>query len=210
MSWLEIPFPAPARFGYRDEPAPDEAAIAAGNQVHGIHIARVGAAGRVPDTDGLITTQAGLTIGIRVADCAAVLFASPAAGIVAAVHAGWRGAVGGIHLEAVRRMVALNADPDDIHAWISPCIGLQAFEVGEEVAERFPEPFVHRAGFAKPHVDLAGYLADGLRRTGIVGERLHVDGRCTVSDPDRFHSYRRDGQQAGRMWALITNTSSIS
>lgn len=207
MSWLEIPFPVPARFSYRDELPPDEAAIAAGHQVHGVAIARVSAAGRVSDTDGLLTTEPGLTIGIRVADCAAVLFAAPAAGMVAAVHAGWRGAVGGIHLEAVRRMAALGAEPGGIHAWISPCIGTGAFEVGEEVAERFPDRFVHRTGFVKPHVDLAGYLAEGLLQAGIRPDDLVVDGRCTVSDPDRFHSYRRDGQQAGRMWALITNSA---
>jgi len=207
VSWLEIPFPVPARFGYRDEPAPDEAAIASGNQVHGIRIEQVAESGRMPDTDGLITTEAGLTIGIRVADCAAVLFAAPRQGMVAAVHAGWRGAVGGIHLEAVRRMLDLNAAIDDIHAWISPCIGLQSFEVGDEVAGQFPERFVHRVGFKKPHVDLAGYLSYGLLQTGIPHPQLLVDGRCTVSDPHRFHSFRREGKEAGRMWALITNLS---
>lgn len=208
MSWFEIPLPMPARFGYRDEPAPDEAAIASGNQIHGIRIEQVAACGRIPDTDGLITTEAGLTIGIRVADCAAVLFAAPRHGMVAAVHAGWRGAVGGIHLEAVRRLVDLDANMDDIHAWISPCIGLQAFEVGDEVAGQFPERFVHRLGYGKPHVDLAGYLSDGLLQAGVPNTQLIVDGRCTVSDPHRFHSYRRDGKEAGRMWALITNLSS--
>jgi YfiH family protein len=205
VSWFEIPLPMPARFSYRDEPAPDEAAIASGEQVHGVRIAQVSHCGREPATDGLITEEMGLTIGIRVADCAAVLFAAPRRGIIAAVHAGWRGAAGGIHLEAVRRMVDRDAAMDEIHVWISPCISLQAFEVGDEVAARFPERFVHRHGFQKPHVDLPGYLADGLLQAGVPQQQMLVDGRCTVSDAQRFHSYRREGIQAGRMWAMITN-----
>lgn len=211
MSWFEIEFPVPARFSYRDESVePDAGQWAVGNQVHGTRIALVDQPGRSIETDGLVTSTPGLTLGIRVADCAAVLLAHPGAGLSAAVHAGWRGAVGGIHVEVVRVMRELGADPDGIHVWVSPCIGRGAFEVGEEVAERFPDRFVRREGSGKPHVDLAGFIRDGLASCGIRPERLSVDGRCTVSDPGRFHSYRRDGVRSGRMWALITNGNPIS
>jgi YfiH family protein len=165
----------------------------------------VDAPGLVPETDGLITATDGLTLGIKVADCAAILFCDPVAGISAAVHAGWRGAVGGIHRNALRMMTEAGCEPGRIQAWISPCIGIAAFEVGEEVADRFPDRFVHREGVAKPHVDLGGFLRAELESIGLSPSHILQDGRCTVEHPELFWSYRREAQDAGRMMALITN-----
>lgn len=206
MSLIELPFPVPAQFTLRgSDVVPDPLTMAVAHQVHGTRVAWVDATGLVPETDGLITRTDGLTLGIKVADCAAILFCDPVAGISAAVHAGWRGAVGGIHRNALQMMSEAGCEPSRIHAWISPCIGTASFEVGEEVAERFPTRFVHRVGFAKPHVDLGGYLIHELEEAGLSASQIHFDGRCTVEHPDIFWSYRREAQDAGRMMALITN-----
>jgi YfiH family protein len=210
MSFLKLPFPVEARFTLRDSlETPDPETMAVAVQVHGTNVRWVETTGLYPDTDGLITRTPGLTLGIKVADCAAILFSDPANGIVAAIHAGWRGAVGGIHHNAIEKMVEAGTNPQDIVAWISPCIGIRAFEVGEEVAVRFSERFVHRDGFEKPHVDLGGFLESDLISAGLNPANLTRDGRCTVEHPDVFWSYRRENESAGRMMAMITNQTPI-
>lgn len=205
MSFLEPKLPVDARFSLRDSlVTPDPETMAIGVQVHGIHVRWVERNGLYPDTDGLITRTAGLTLGIKVADCAAILFSDPINGIAAAVHAGWRGAVDGIHHNAIGMMVEAGTNPQDIVAWISPCIGIAAFEVGEEVAVQFPERFVRREGFDKPHVDLGGFLESDLISAGLNPTNLSRDGRCTVEHPDLFWSFRREKESAGRMLAMIT------
>lgn len=206
MSSFDVLLPFQARFTTRgSDVVPDPLTMAVAQQVHGERVAWVDAPGLVPETDGLVTATDGLTLGIKVADCAAILFCDPVAGVSAAVHAGWRGAVGGIHRNALKMMADAGCDPIRTHAWISPCIGIASFEVGEEVAERFPSRFVHREGYAKPHVDLGGYLVSELLDAGLSPSRITLDGRCTVEHPDTFWSYRRESTEAGRMMALITN-----
>lgn len=206
MSSFDVKLPVEARFTLRgSDVVPDPLTMAVAQQVHGERVAWVEAPGLVPETDGLVTATDGLTLGIKVADCAAILFCDPVAGLSAAVHAGWRGAVGGIHRNALRMMTEAGGEPVRTHAWISPCIGLAAFEVGEEVADRFPSRFVFREGFAKPHVDLGGFLHNELINAGLSASRIQMDGRCTVDHPDLFWSYRREAKDAGRMMALITN-----
>lgn len=206
MSSFDVTLPVAARFTLRgSDVVPDPLTMAVAQQVHGERVAWVDAPGLVPETDGLVTATDGLTLGIKVADCAAILFCDPEAGLSAAVHAGWRGAVGGIHRNALRMMMEAGGEPERIHTWISPCIGLAAFEVGEEVADRFPSRFVIREGFSKPHVDLGGFLHNELINAGLSASRIQKDGRCTVDHPDLFWSYRREAKDAGRMMALITN-----
>lgn len=206
MSFFDVNLPFEARFTLRgSDVVPNPHTMAVAQQVHGTNVAWVDRPGLISETDGLITATDGLTLGIKVADCAAVLFCDPIAGVSSAVHAGWRGAVGGIHRTALQMMIEAGCEPNRIQAWISPCIGTASFEVGEDVAERFPERFVHRDGFVKPHVDLAGYLVHELETAGVSASRILHDGRCTVERSDLFWSYRREAHDAGRMMALITN-----
>ncbi len=206
MSSFDVTLPFAASFTTKgSDVVPDPARMAVAQQVHGTHVAWVVTTGQVPECDGLVTAADGLTLGIKVADCAAILFCDPQSGVSGAVHAGWRGAVGGIHRKALSMMMAAGCEPDRIHAWISPCIGIASFEVGEEVAEQFPARFVHREGFSKPHIDLAGYLLSELEQSGLSTSRIDLDGRCTVEHTELFWSYRREAQEAGRMMALITN-----
>ncbi len=174
-------------------------------QVHGSQVRYTDKAGIAGDADGLVTDKPNLALGVLVADCAALLIADPANKVVAAVHAGWRGAVAGIIPEAVRQMEKIGAEPDLIRTYISPCISREAFEVGEEVACRFPDKFVDRTR-SKPHVDLRGFVLHQLRKTGIPESSVARDDSCTVRNTT-LHSHRRDGNKSGRMLAVICLSS---
>ena len=181
----------------------DPARTSWGIQVHGTNIEEVHSPGVFPDTDGLICTQAGHSIGIFVADCAAVLLCDEQRGIIAAAHAGWKGAAAGIVAKTVEKMMAYGARPGHLEAFISPCISQANFEVGEEVARRFPETFVDRS-YPKPHVDLGGFIGFQLQEKGVFEKHITRAEGCTMNDGGRFYSYRRESRQSGRMMALIT------
>ncbi len=178
--------------------------VAFAKQVHKDHVEIINSGGTYPDTDALITQKHGLTLAIQVADCAAVLIAEPDSHIVAAIHAGWRGAVAGIIPETVNRMKSkATARPDRMLAYISPCISQQFFEVGDEVASKFPKKFVDSESYAKDHIDLKGYLIQQLKDEGIPAIQIHSDPDCTFRDAKDYYSYRREKERSGRMLALI-------
>ena len=181
----------------------DENKIAYAEQVHGNEVRIVEEGGTFQGVDALVSQIPGLTLAIQVADCAAVLLADSRQGIVAAVHAGWRGAAGDILPKTISKMAALGAQPSQIHSFISPCISQQNFEVGPEVAEKFPAEFIDYQSYQKPHVDLKGFLNHQLLEQGLKKEAIEVHEGCTVDDAKQFYSYRREQQQSGRMLGLI-------
>ena len=151
--------------------------------------------GDPPRADALVCTRPGMAIGVLAADCAPVLFADPEARIVAAAHAGWRGALDGVVEATVAEMEARGADRARIAAAVGPCIGPASYEVGPE----FPEPFLAQdatnATFftARPTsdrllFDLPGYVQSRLTRAGVNAPA--ASGRDTYSD-ENFFSYRR-------------------
>ncbi len=201
------------------------------SQVHGTRVATLSAA--TPDgtqADGCVAAQGGLACTIMVADCLPVLLAHRCGTVVAAAHAGWRGLAGGV-LEAtlhglVKAVQARQPDLDEAAvaretlAWLGPCIGPQAFEVGPEVRAAFvgaaPEARAHFAPHGKATDGEGGkYLAD---LPGLARQRLRAlglrsihgnDGSppwCTVAQASRFFSHRRDAAvlgSTGRMAAAI-------
>ncbi len=181
--------------------APD--ALATVGQVHGAAVAKVTEPGHTDRHDGLVTDRRGLVLGVLVADCGAVLLADAEAGVIGACHAGWRGAVGGIPIVTIEAMRKLGAEPKRIRAYVSPCIGPDAFEVGIEVATQFDDAHVlRRPEQAKPHVDLPGAIVTQLRKMGLGKEHIEVEGRSTF-DTAHFFSYRAEGGTTGRMMGVI-------
>lgn len=176
--------------------------IALANQIHGANIEIVDKPGIYEDTDGLITKTPGLPLGIQVADCAAVLIADDVNNVIGAFHAGWRGAVSNIIPKGLEMMKSIGAQLVNFKIYISPCISKAMFEVGEEVAEKFPDVVVDRSSYTKPHVDLKGYLTHQLKKLDIKEEQIEVSPGCTMQD-DRFFSYRREREKAGRMLGMI-------
>jgi hypothetical protein len=181
------------------------------HQVHGaaVHVQRRGdgGAGIVwgdVRADAIVTDDPACVAAVRTADCAAVLMASADGRVVAAVHAGWRGAVAGVVLEALAAVRFLAGEGGPVSAAIGPCISADAFEVGREVAEAFDRA---GTGLTRPHADpskawadLPGLLAMQLRSAGVDAEDLRL---CTVGRPDLFFSHRRDRGVTGRLAAFI-------
>ena len=176
--------------------------IALAEQVHGADAEVVSGAGYFTGVDALITRESNLLIGIKVADCAAVLVSDPVSGIIAALHAGWRGAASGILPNVIKIMVKEGAEAKHIHCYISPCLSLENFEIGEEVAERFSSPFIDRTIGEKPHLNLKAFLCQQLADAGIPPNHIELDERCTIDDTT-FYSFRRERENAGRMLAFI-------
>lgn len=152
--------------------------------------------GTVSEADALVTRTPGLAIGALTADCAPVLFCDPEARVIAAAHAGWRGALLGIIEATVASMERLGATPERVVAVIGPTISQRAYEVGSDYVERFlaEEPasspfFMTDDSSGEPHFDLAGYVAERLKRAG-VGTVSDL-GLCTYCDETRLFSYRR-------------------
>ncbi|MGL4395483.1 MAG: peptidoglycan editing factor PgeF [Hyphomicrobium sp.] len=152
--------------------------------------------GALPRADAVVTATPGLAIGVLTADCAPVLFADSASGVVAAAHAGWRGAVSGILEAALTEMERLGADRRRIHAAVGPSIGRDAYEVGPEFEAEFlnrdPESrgyFVLPAGGTRCHFDLTGYAAHRLARAGV--SSIVRTGPCTHDNESILFSYRR-------------------
>lgn len=184
--------------------------------LHQIHSATAILAGPTPPTerpkaDALVCTRPGLAVGALAADCAPVLLADVQAGVVAAAHAGWRGALDGVLGETVALMAAQGARPGRIGAVIGPCIGPLAYEVGPEFADRFVATDGAFARFfadgpaGRPHFDLPGFCLDRLAAAGVGGAAW--TGHCTYADATRFFSYRRATHRGegdyGRLIAAI-------
>lgn len=175
-------------------------------QTHSTAVRRVGhgvGQEELYGVDGLVTTEPGIVIGVNTADCLPVLLADSRARVVAAVHAGWRGAVAGIVMNAVDEMVSAGASREDIRVYIGPSIHSCCFEVGEEVAREFPKRFVIRAGGAKPHVDLQGFVTWQLTENGVKPENIEDSDECTRCRPELYFSARALGINSGRNFSFI-------
>lgn len=162
--------------------------------------------------DACLSTEPGVACTIMVADCLPVLFVHASGRAVAAAHAGWRGLAGGV-LEATLQALVDAAGPGAISAWLGPCIGPSAFEVGDEVREAFGTSAAARACFVahspgKWLADLPALARLRLVQAGVAG--LHgndgTPGWCTVTQDSVFFSHRRDAARlgsTGRMAACI-------
>ena len=191
------------------------------DQVHGTDMVEV--VPGAPDAmraDGAYTVQSGVACAVMVADCLPVLLCDAQGRQVAAAHAGWRGLLGlqgrGVLESAVgsfdvgRRMVPGDSPHESLMAWLGPCIGRQAFEVGDEVRAAFVAQSANASACFQPFASgkwLANLPALARQRLQVMGvKRIYGnDGSqdwCTVTNPSRFFSHRRDGV-SGRMAACI-------
>lgn len=175
-------------------------------QVHGNLVLDAASVQDAPAADASFTNQPGVVCAIMSADCMAVLLRDLRGNVVGAAHAGWRGLAGGVLENTISAM--RQAGAGDLLAWLGPAIGAQHFEVAEDVRTAF----AHLGGQADAaFLPIAGkpgkYLADLARLARLTlaaaGVTQVTGGfECTVSDPQRFYSFRRD-QITGRMASLI-------
>ncbi|HVZ46443.1 MAG TPA: peptidoglycan editing factor PgeF [Ramlibacter sp.] len=180
------------------------------HQVHGVGVVRLDA--RTPhgiEADACFTTERGVACTIMVADCLPVLLTDARGETIAAAHCGWRSLSGGV-IEAVCAKLAT----EGAMAWLGPCIGPRAFEVGPEVKAVFEADDAAAARHFKPHregkwlADLAALARMRLQRCGVnlICGNDGTDAWCTVGNPARFFSHRRDRGLSGRMAACIWRT----
>lgn len=148
-----------------------------------------------PKADGVVTSTSGLAVAVVTADCGPVLFADPNARVVAACHAGWKGALGGVLENTVASMVQKGADTARITAVLGPTISQQNYEVGPEFPRAFLDHSADNARFFRPSVesghfmfDLTGYIVHRLTESGVSATAVN---RCTYAENDNFYSYRR-------------------
>ena len=176
------------------------------DQVHGIRVvdvARFVSTDQPPQADAAVSHEPGAACVVMTADCLPVLFCNESGSVVAAAHAGWRGLLAGVLEETIHAMAVPG---NTVMAYLGPAIGPRSFEVGDEVREAYVAENSAAAAAFKPATP-GKWLADiyrlaRQRLTGQGVERIYGGSFCTVSDPERFFSYRRDGQ-TGRMAAMI-------
>ncbi len=187
VDWLEH------GFGTRTAPLSQEG-MASLKQIHSARVLAAESAGLAGEGDGLVTNRAGVPLSIRTADCYPILLVDTESRAVAAVHAGWRGTSAGIVTEALKEM---HADPKNVRAAIGPGIGKCCYYVGSEVARLF--------GHSEAScIDLAAANLQQLLSAGVRQEHIDVMDVCTFCGAERFHSFRRDKEHAGRMISYVT------
>ena len=149
-----------------------------------------------PEADGIVTCTPRLVCGALTADCAPVLLVEPEARVAAAVHAGWKGALGGVVEAGVEAMRAQGAEPDRILAAVGPCIGPESYEVGQDLRDRFAaeapgsERYFRPGASAGKHLfDLPGFVLDRLGACGVL--QAEWLGRDTLAEDELFFSNRR-------------------
>jgi len=175
------------------------------------HSSCVAAIQEVPDavileTDALVTNQSGLCLCVQTADCVPVLLFDPVAKVIAAIHAGWRGTVGGIVANAVDKMTTnYGALPENIVAAIGPSISPEIYEVGDEVVaaarKSIPnvETTLHKNGKGNYHFNLWEANRQMLLKSGVVQQNIQILGACSFSEAEKYYSARREGADTGRM-----------
>lgn len=164
-----------------------------------------------PPADAMVTNRPGLALGVLTADCAPVLLADAAAGVIGAAHSGWKGALADIPAATVAAMVALGAEPARITAAIGPCIARASYEVDGAFRDRFlaqdleHDSFFSRGRGDRWQFDLEGLVALRLASAGV--GRVVALGLDTYPDADRWFSYRRTTHRGepdyGRQLSLI-------
>jgi YfiH family protein len=215
---LRLPEPSAWRLAL-DSLGADETQLRRIRQVHGreVFVIRRGDAvaseqEERPEADAIVSNQPGLVLAVMVADCVPMLLADTRHGAAAAVHAGWRGTCARVAEAAVSTMHdAFGSRPDDLVAAIGPSIGPEDYEVGEALMTAFLDAGHSRAEVQrwfsvageKPHLDLWTANREQLLAAGVRADRLHTCGLSTLNHREAFHSYRADGDRAGRMAALI-------
>jgi hypothetical protein len=168
------------------------------NQIHGDDICVVESdpvndTVTIAEADALVTTLPGICLVIRSADCVPILLYDNTAQVIAAVHSGWRGCVQGIAGKTVKKMTGISGTaPSDISALIMPSIGPASYQVGKDVADRFPGHTIERN--KKLYVDLWSSVTESLIQAGVVESSIRHSKICTLENRKMFFTHRGGDQ----------------
>lgn len=181
--------------------------VARVRQVHGCRVSVVSANDPVPEgeeADGIVTDRPGVALRIRVADCMPLFLVDPDGGVLALVHAGWRGLAAGVVGAAVDRFRGAGGRPDRSLAAIGPSIGPCCYEVGDEVLRAFGKGARVAPGPGpRPHLDLYTVAIDLLVAHGFTEALLGKRPPCTACGGEKWHSHRAAKGAPGRNIAFL-------
>jgi YfiH family protein len=180
-------------------------------QVHGARVLSVSEATDVAgEADGLATRTRGVALGVLTADCVPMLLLAPRHGVVAAVHAGWRGTIAGIGGQAIRHLdVEFGVPPSEIHAALGPAIGGCCYETERDLVTRLEQRWgalpdiVAACAGTKVRWDLRRANAELLLRHGVPEGQIATVGPCTRCSPHDFFSHRGAAGRTGRQLSFI-------
>ena len=176
--------------------------LAIPEQVHSTVVEFARFPGMYPATDGLVTTNSNILLTLKVADCVPVYLYEPRKNMIGLVHSGWRGTVGKIVPNAIQLMQKNGAETGEIRCFLGPAIGICCYEVGVEVAHKFDDEAKMKLEDRKWKVGLHDQISLQLVSSGILEENIQTSDMCTYESRD-CHSYRRDGENVGRMFAFM-------
>jgi len=177
--------------------------IVSPQQVHSSEVKVVDVPGKIPFTDAIISTSKSVVLSIQVADCIPLYLADPDNNVIGIVHAGWRGIEKGIVANSINKMITLGADNNRIIAYIGPSIQKCCFEIGPEVAKKFPINFQINSSYDRSFLDLQKLTKNILINNSISYNNIISSNECTKCNSDKYFSYRNTGLKSGRMIGII-------
>ena len=181
-------------------------------QVHGCHVfvppPELIKPRDVLPADAIVSDRPGLMLTIRTADCVPILMSDRRGRIAAAIHAGWRGLLAGVIGQTVHLITQrFEFERKQLIAAIGPCIQFDQYEIGQELADAFRiaglSDAIQQDNCHKPHVNLRTAAVMQLNTSGVCDDAIDQTDRCTYRDASEFFSHRRDGENTGRMAAVI-------
>ena len=180
----------------------DPVQIVIPDQTHSNNVVICTESGGISNTDGLITNEK-LVLTIQVADCIPIYLVDPVVKIIGLLHAGWRGIANGIVLNGIQKLIQLNANPHNVIALLGPSIRQCCFEVGLEVARKLDSSFVRNGRKGGRMVKLQGIVQSQLTESGVNQKKIIDINECTFCLGEKYHSFRREGESAGRMITIL-------
>jgi YfiH family protein len=154
--------------------------------------------------DAILTDRKDIFLTVSVADCLPIFLVEPKRKVVGLVHAGWRGTLLGIAKETIRKAEdEFGCKPEDLTLLFGPSIQKCCYEISEVMAILFDEDCLIRRPGEKPKLDLMKINLKQFLNCGVKGKKIFATNDCTCCNKDMFHSFRRDGDKAGRMIAFI-------
>ena len=176
--------------------------LAVPEQVHSAVVEFARCPGMYPVADGLVTQDPEIILTLKVADCVPVFLHDPSKNIIGLVHSGWRGTVENIVLNAIKLMQKNGAESRDIRCFLGPAIGKCCYEVDGEVAKKIDDKAKVKMEERKWRVGLHEQIRLQLASVGVQKKNIRSSDICTY-ESQGYHSYRRDGENAGRMFAFL-------
>jgi len=165
---------------------------------------------KVPQCDGFVTNKRGLILCVKIADCVPILLCDPENGVIAALHAGWRGTARNIVGEGIKLMQKYGAVPHNMKAAIGPAIHSCCYEVQADFISQFKSEIGSALKNAyietrngKTYCDIVGANAELLQIAGVKPENIDISDKCTCCEPETFFSHRATGGKRGTMAGII-------